>query len=347
MKNSRPHFKHIKMLHKCKRSKKGFEMSFSVIFSIIAGAIILSLAIYATIKFINIGQETTYVEAAKEIDNSLGDLVTGIAEGVSTKITFRKETRVLFNCSPPPEDINSPFGKQTIGFSEQSGIGQEWYESKTKITRKNKYVFANNTEQGKKMFIFIKPFYMGFKVDDLIIMSSSNYCFVTSGTPYPSRIIEDLRNLQMENIQFAGSVDECGAGNITVCFNSYGCNINIDSPSRLGYDDYEIGSVEKNREYFNYVGNLLYGAIFSSKEIYSCNLDRLGKKTATLAELYLGKISVVPSSCSSAIGSDLSTLMDAFNAGNIINKYGTAKSMDNTNALANCKIYPGESYGNV
>ena len=345
MKNSRPHFKHIKMLHKCKRPKKGFEMSFSVIFSIIAGAIILSLAIYATIKFINIGQETTYVEAAKEIDNSLGDLVTGIAEGVSTKITFRKETRVLFNCSPPPEDINSPFGKQTIGFSEQSGIGQEWYESKTKITRKNKYVFANNTEQGKKMFIFIKPFYMGFKVDDLIIMSSSNYCFVTSGTPYPSRIIEDLENLQMENVHFADSRDACGK-NITVCF-GYGCDGDIqvsnDQCSGCEYD-YEAGTVTKEGETSSYVGNLLYGAIFSSKNIYDCNVARLGKKTAALAELYSEKMRLVSlKGCDSRIETELNSLSSE----NIIGEYSTAKEMDEYNALANCKIYPGESYGNA
>jgi hypothetical protein len=321
-------------------------MSFSVIFSLIAGGIILFLAIYATIKFINQGQATTYIEAAKSIDNYLGDLVTGIAEGVSTQISFRKETRVFFDCFDP--DINNPFGKQTIGFAEESGIGQKWYNSTIKITRKNKYVFANNTEQGKKMFIFIKPFYMGFKVDDLIIMSSSNYCFVESGMPI--RIKEDLENLQMENVKIASTCSS-GNGNISVCFAGGGCDIdviNTRSSGCPGCDDYEIGYVQKNGgPRIDYVGNLLYGAIFSSKEIYECNVERLGKKTAVLSELYLEKINVVPSECSSAIESDLLMLANGFEETTIISQYQTAKDMDEDNAAANCKIYPGESYGIV
>jgi len=324
------------------KNKAGFEMSFSMIFSIIAGGIILFLAIYATTKFISQGQETTYVEAAKSIDNSLGDLVTGIAEGVSTKISFRKETRVLFGCDEPAVDVNSPFGKQTIGFSEESGIGQKWYESKTKITRKNKYIFANNTEQGKKMFIFIKPFYMGFKVDDLIIMSSNNYCFINGGMPI--QIKEDLENLQMENVNFSDSTDQCGDGKITVCFESGSCDITVINRG----EDYEIGSVEKNdgTGSVDYVGNLLYGAIFSSKDIYDCNVARLGEKTATLAELYLGKINQVSSKgCNSQqIEPGLLTLSGGFEEATLTSRYLTAKSMDEKNELANCKIYPGETY---
>ena len=105
------------------KSKKGFEMSFSMIFSLLAGGAILFLAIYATVKLVNQGQETTYIEAAKSIDNYLGDLVTGIADGASTKISFRKETRIMFDCDYP--DVNSPFGKQSIRFSEESGIGEK------------------------------------------------------------------------------------------------------------------------------------------------------------------------------------------------------------------------------
>ena len=329
------------------KNKGGFEMSFSMIFSIIAGGIILFLAIYATTKFITQGKETTYTESAKSIDNYLGDLVTGIAEGMSTKISFTKETRIFFDCSNSSVDVNSPFGKQTIGFSEESGIGQKWYNSTTKITRKNKYVFADNMEQGKKMFIFIKPFYMGFKVDDLIIMSSDNYCFVDNGG-IPIQIKEDLENLQMENVHFANM---CGNGNITVCFGGgVDCNITVyPDTNGAGYYEYETGRVQKNGELpLNYVGNLLYGAIFSSKDIYDCNLERLGKKTAALAELYSGKISQVESKgCGSAIETELQILSSGFGETTIISQYQTAKDMDDKNAGADCKIYSGETYGNV
>jgi len=329
------------------KNRGGFEMSFAMLFSIIAGAIILFLAIYATVKLINIEKGTVYAEAAKSIDNYLGDLTTGIAEGVSTNMSFRKETRIFFDCSP--SDINNPFGKQTIGFSEESGIGQKWYNSTTKITRRNKYVFANSTEQGKKMFIFIKPFYMGFKVDDLIIMSTNHYCFIRNGMP--SRIIAEIEDLKMENAKVA---DSCvsGTGNITVCFGS-GCSGDIQVENMNtncgGCDEYEVGIVKKDGEQpVDYVGNLLYGAIFSSRGIYECNVGRLGEKTAALAELYLGKISLVSSkNCNSVIGSNLQILNMGFGETTMISQYLIAKSMDSDNAVANCKIYPGEDYGNV
>jgi hypothetical protein len=328
------------------KNKGGFEMSFSVIFAIIAGAVILFLAIYATTSLIKGGQETTYTEAAKSIDNYLGDLVTGISEGVSTKIIFKKETRILFDCSYSSESTSSPFGQQTIGFSEESGIGERWYESKTKITRKNKYIFANNTEQGKKMFIFIKPFYMGFKVDDLIIMSSNQYCFVKNSMP--NRIIEDLENLNMENVNLVDSLNVCGNKNVTVCFGNGNCDVNVYSDSCLGCDEYEVGRVEKDGDSADYVGNLLYGAIFSSPEIYKCNLARLGKKTAVLSELYLGKIDEVSSkNCNSVIGPYLQVLSNGFNEENVKSQYRVVKEMDSENEIAVCKIYPGETYGNV
>ena len=48
--------------------KRGFlEISFSWLFGIIAGAIILALAIFAVTKIVNIGQSSTTAEAGSEI----------------------------------------------------------------------------------------------------------------------------------------------------------------------------------------------------------------------------------------------------------------------------------------
>jgi len=319
-------------------------MSFSVIFAIIAGIAILFLAIYATMRFVNTGKDIVYVEAAKSIDNYLGNLVTGIAEGVSREVSFRKETRVFFNCSYPSPADGIPFGKEIIGFSEKSGIGDEWYDSKTRISRNNKFIFANEILQGKDIHIFIKPFYMGFKVDDLIMMSSQNYCFASNNMP--ANIQNDIENLNMENVVVSGSC-VIGTENITVCFGNSGCDITVTDYS--GTDSYEIGSVAKpGEETVKYVGNLLYGAIFSSPEVYKCNVARLGVKTAELANVYYKKISIVGGKCPSTIGDQyLRTLEAGFDESNLIGIYQTAKTMDSINEGAMCKIYPGETYGNI
>jgi group I intron endonuclease len=54
-------------------------------------------------------------------------------------------------------------------------------------------------EEGKNMYIFVKPFYMGFKVDDLIILTTKNYCFSDNGIP--ARIKDEIENLKMEIIE--------------------------------------------------------------------------------------------------------------------------------------------------
>ena len=49
------------------KDKRGIELSFSIIFAIIAGAVILFLAIYAAIRFIDIGNTQGQTVATKEL----------------------------------------------------------------------------------------------------------------------------------------------------------------------------------------------------------------------------------------------------------------------------------------
>lgn len=321
------------------KSKRSFEMSFAMIFSIIAGSIILFLAIYAATRVINIQKSAAYTGTAKSIDNYFGALVTGTASAAGTVLDFKKEIRVYTSC-----ESSGTFGSQTTGYSEKSGVGEKWSDVGGKIKRVNKYIFANGTESGKKMYFFIKPLFFGFKVDDMIMMSGSEYCFVENNMP--NSIKGAINDLGLANVNVS-SISGCKKDSIKVCFgsNSAGCDVLVHGDD----SEYETGYISKDGRLSYYAGNLLYAAIFSSPDIYECNVQRLGKKTAALADLYSKKIDIVKSSgCDSNIGSYLEKIKDR--AGSISSSqsigsiYRTAAEMDEKNRLAMCKIYPGENY---
>jgi len=106
-----------------KLDKKGIGMSFNWIFAIIAGAFILFLAVFAASKFIQTSENTLYTETAASLISFFDPLETGLASGKAHEIGFQKKSKVFFDCE---ENLNPPFGKQTISFSEQTFGEKIW-----------------------------------------------------------------------------------------------------------------------------------------------------------------------------------------------------------------------------
>lgn len=327
------------------KNKKGFEMSFGVMFAIIAGAIILFISIYAATRFIiPTGQYFEYSEAAKQISNSLNPVVNGITSALSTSINFKKETRIYIGCYETSS--KSPyFGKQTISFSEESGLVKKWSKPGAEISRYNKYIFSENISQGKTLFIFSKPFYTGYRVDDLVFLSMDNYCFVSA----PEIVKEEIISLSIQNINITDKVDDCKKSSTKVCFGfSTGeCNISVVGDCDTDYckNEYDKGYVKKEGKQLNYYGSLLYAAIFSSPEIYDCNIKRLGKKIAELGKVYKDKIDLIePKECNSVIGNDLDLIISSAekinSSAQLLGLFEEAKSMNEKNCDAECKVYP-------
>jgi len=328
-----------------KINKKGaFELSFSMLFSIIAGAVIIFIAIYAATQVVTTSQATTYSEAAVSISNLLNPVVNSITSAFATKVEFRKETRIYLNCSS--STTKSPyFGAETIAFSEQSGFIKKWLEPGAEISRYNKYVFSDAMEQGKTLYIFSKPIYFGYRVDDLLVMNMDNYCFV--GTP--SRIQEELEQLNMANLNITNQLVLCPKNSIKVCFGIPGCNITVTGECDNNYceNQYDAGRVEKNGKNLYYTGNLIYAAIFSSPEIYSCNIERLGKKTAELGKVYKDKIEIISQkNCNTQVGNyidEVIKISSNLTMNNLANLDYQAKLMDDQNKINQiCKIYSSE-----
>ncbi len=327
------------------KSKRGFDLPFSWIFAIIAGAFIILISIYATTKFINVGKNYGYALNAKTIDNILGPVVNGLASGSAyPPIQFNKETRIYLGCEA--SSSQSPlFGRQTLGFSEESGLGKKWTPPENNISRYNKYVFGRSVMQAKKFYIFSKPFFLGYKVEDLVyfIPASDNYCFVNA----PENVEYTMRSFGFSNINLTTRISSCPTNSIITCFDfsdSF-CEIKVEYDNS---ENPEIGRIIREGTTDNYAGeSLLYAGIFSSADIYRCNIARLGIKINILAKIYLDKIELVrEKDCGSLIEPHLNFIAQNSNSmtsqklGEI---YDEAVLMNQKNCDASCPIYACES----
>jgi hypothetical protein len=324
------------------RDKKAFEMTFSWLFALIAGAVIIILAVYASLSIVKTKTQESQTEGAYVISNYLNPISNALISSQFIKKELIKETRIYLSCMETSQ--KSPnFGRIGIRFAEKSGIGKKWNDNGLEIGRYNKYVFGKNISQGKKMYLFSKPFLAGFRVDDIIVLTMDQYCFVSS----PESIKKEIELLNPENINVSSNIEECPKDSNIVCFGlkKEECDVVVypNCQSELCDYEYEKGKVEKNGESVNYYGNLIYGAIFSDKKIYECNVARLGKKTAELAKIYSTKLNIVSEKgCNSLIGLNLKKIEDyglELKSSNLNDLFIESKSMDNTNDRSRCPIY--------
>jgi len=306
--------------------KKGYlQISFAWLFAIIVGAFVLFLAIYASGKIINQGNAATDTMTSKELGILLNPLETGFEIGKSNVINIKSETRIYNRC-----DSTGIFGKQLIRTSKKS-FGK-WTNTNFEVSFENKYIFSKKTVEGKKFYLFSKPFKFPFKVADLIYLTSADdyYCFINA----PENIKNELKYLNQENIL----INNCSQFSINICFGSAGvsqsCNISVD---------YNLKTVRKNGKvlYF-YSDALMYGAIFSDSDIYECQLKRLMKRTGQLALLYNDKSKVISSAgCSSNLNllglnnaaKNLDSSADLSSIGII------AEDIKEKNEIAKCKLW--------
>lgn len=259
------------------KNKRGLEFSFEWMFAIIAGAVIIFLAIYGTTKLIGSESEVSSAEVAAKLSVLLNPAETGIESAKLSKMVLPVATRIYNTCEP-----EGSFGSQKLSIAQESGLVQKWNEPGVAATSYNKYVFSEDVVEGKEFMLFSKPFEMPFKVADMIFLwpSDKKYCFVGA----PVAISEEIAALGPKNINLTDNAKECSKGSVKVCFSISNCDIDVSmSASEMS------GSVKKGFDSVYYEDALLYGAIFSSKEVYECQVKRLMKRTSELAGLYAAK----------------------------------------------------------
>ena len=252
------------------------------------------LAIYASTKMISSNKYQLDVETAKNIEVLLNPLETGYESATVTSMNLPRETRIYNEC-----ENYTKFGSQTISVSQKSF--NKWSESSEGSSISNKYIFSTNPVEGKKFYLFSKPFEMPFKVGDLIYLTSASnfYCFKNA----PKEIEEEISNLKAQNPLLNFAVEECPENSINVCFGSALCEINVD---------YDGKYVKKNSKKMVFESDaLMYAAIFSDKENYECQIQRLMQRTSQLAKIYKEKENIIlTQNCELKLSPDLTELIN-------------------------------------
>jgi hypothetical protein len=306
--------------------KKGYlQISFGWLFAIITGIFIIFLAVYSASIFIKDMDKFYNTESSKDIEVLLNPLEIGFETGKTTLIRTQYETRIYNRC-----DLFGSFGRQFIKTSRKSS--NKWTEEGVEINFKNKYIFSEDIIEGKDFYVFSKPFYFPFKISDLIYLTSSKkeYCFYNS----PEKINNELKALNQKNI----FLSNCPGESIKICFSpNFGndCDIKVDYGSKV---------VRKNNKnlYF-YSDSLMYAAIFSSPEIYECQLKRLMNRTKQLSFIYKDKAILVKDNakCSSNLNlfSLINSLDDLKSSANLNSISVIVEEINKKNDMANCRLW--------
>ncbi len=307
-----------------KENKAQLQIPFAWLFAILVGISILFLAFFVTTKIFQTEQVASDAETAKEIGILLNPLETGFETGKTTSMILPTETRIFNRC-----DNEGYFGRQIIKLSQKSF--NKWSDTNIDISFENKHIFSENFTEGKRFFIFSKPFEFPFKIADVIYITSSekNYCFITP----LDNIREEISNLNQGNL-FLESEENCPENSIEVCFGG-DCEISVNS-----------GYVEKNDERMYFAGDaLMYAAIFSDRAVYECQVKRLMQRGSQLTQIYIDKANFISGEqCNSAIGGDLLSLknkMDSFEDSMDIDSQMVAlsDSIQTKNGLSQCSLW--------
>ncbi|MCK4647611.1 hypothetical protein KAT24_01625 [Candidatus Pacearchaeota archaeon] len=267
--------------------KRGaLQISFGWLFAIIIGAFIIFLAVFGVTKLMKTEQTTIDAKSGKELGVLLNPLETSLESAKTTSFTMPAESRIYNGCNNAGN-----FGKQLIKISQKSF--NKWTETNIDVGFSNKYIFSKEIVEGKKFYIFSKPFDFPFKVSDLMYITSSKdiYCFVDA----PEEIEEEIKTINQTNLL----VGDCSDNMINVCF-SGNCDINVD---------YDEGYVKKQGEIhpMYFVSDaLMYAAIFGDVEVYECQLKRLMQRIEELSLIYRDKTRLISKKgCEFDINADL------------------------------------------
>ncbi len=307
-------------------SKRSFEFSFSWLFSVLVGAIILFLAIYAAINFIETGEHQTNTVTAKQLSLYFEPLETNLESGKFVTINLDEDAKIYNNCYD-----SGSFGMQRLSVSTKNFKGA-WNKPGGDIPIKNKYLFSSSTEEGKQLYLISLPFTLPWKISDITIFSSKKYCFINA----PEEIRDEVEILNSP-IEF----ENCTG--LRVCFD-YGdnCDIIVEGMCINCENKYEKGVVRKGNKKMYYVGNLLYAAIFSSKDIYDCNVKRLMARLVKQAGIYSEEASSLSYKCGTLPETGFLQLIQAARNSeeeNLFLVYDIARELEEKNQAVECNLW--------
>lgn len=311
-----------------KMKKKGFmEMSFSWLFALIVGAVVLFLAIYMATQLIKTQGTKQGAEISKDIGIVFDPLETGFEDSKTTILDIGIRSKITNIC----ENYGN-FGSQGIRTSQKI-FGKEQGGDIT-ITFENKYIFSQKIIEDSRFYIFSRKFDFPFKVADLIFMipESHTYCLISP----PQEIKNITYALNLSNIYNVTNANSCPDFVIErVCFGSGGnCTIRVNTGAK---------TVSKGAELMKYGDeSTMLAAIFSDKDIYECEMKRVIKRVESLAYIYNQKKSFVSSkNCNSRANLD-SLVFGASSyesSDDLAGLYGAKNEIARSTNFAECQLW--------
>lgn len=321
-----------------KKVKKA-QMEFAWIFAVIVGAMILFLAFY----FVGTKLLSQHYEQATVEAHSLDILLNPFSSFGEIKVISQDVIAL-----PQHSALSINCDKIDLGYNEII-ITQKGTASIPRIVY-DKYIYAEQNLEAKKFQVLSAPLEMPWRVADVIILwpFDKKYCFVSA----PQFINETLGNstdtgLNISSIIFTQNKNLCPQNTTIVCFPGSGCDISvtIHESNNLG----RRGSTTKRGQSPVYFAGdaLLYASIFSSKDLYYCNFQRLMARLALQTDIYREKANALASKgCSATF--NLGTLRQhaesiskasTISESNIAAIWQNAKLIKQQNDAADCKLY--------
>lgn len=310
-------------------NKRGLEMSFSWLFSIIVGAAILGLAVYGATSIVHTQRTVQDSELGKQIGTILTPLESGVADLKSDVIKMPVKSRIYNRCRE-----EGTFGSQELSVASSSGVGEdEWQRAGAPSQFNNKYVFSSAVIEGERFNVLSKGVEFPFSIGEMTVVWPEDkvYCFVQP----PVEIENEIDNLGLKNINITERSSECLKNSTKVCFASAGCEIDVSVQSK---------SVAKKEGVVYYEGDLFYGAIFADKGIYECQVRRLMKRAAELSSLYSAKSEFVsakgcPTTLSGSLASYSQMAMSLNSSVELRALSMLSSEIGRQNGLLNCKLF--------
>ncbi|MBU2496638.1 MAG: hypothetical protein KJ767_01085 [Nanoarchaeota archaeon] len=320
-----------------KYNKKG-EMFLNWVLILIVGAVIIVFAVFFLQRITNVEEQKQDVLTQEYVDLLFNPFTTigAVAEGYGKEFDFKSEVQIDFKC------VN---GEERIYSGKASG-------------RKIENLVYSSDLQTKKLLVFTKPFELPFRIGDLIFAfdAEQEYCLISDSSSdfVVDAIFEDveenLKNVKIERCDYNDAFCCNRLNNYkTISFvkglvedvNFYGQGLVSDT---FAYGEiYFNGGTEEETGISEFIGlPLIEAAIFSDKEIYDCNFERLMNKVSLVADIYEKKAGYLQTDeCQySTIISYLDEMQRAANEKDMENLYAAAVKLEQANkGLACTQVY--------
>jgi hypothetical protein len=238
------------------------------------------------------GNTFSNTKIAKSFTIALDSLESGTSKVRSSKISSSNELDLLIDC------IDIGYGESRVQFGSEEDKGSE-------IISNDKYIFSLSEQSAKDFQIISESFDYPYKIAEFTAVKTKDYCFKNA----PQKI--KSRYFNIPGIFFDNCTDQ-----VSVCFNSYGCNISVEGLCNDAdcETEFDYGFVRKNGESIPFSGSLLIPALVSDRNIYDCNVKRLLYRASTIASLLIDKSRVSSSrGCNSGLTDQLNLLKVKFN----------------------------------